>query len=113
MIRYKSSQQNRVPIALSRHAHLLSSLQTEITNFEALKDPYFDDKIFLATWDQCTNAQLVGNNSIRHKYLFKGNLLDIPKSSLHMQMIKELHSGGLVAHLGQHKIVELLQKWFF
>lgn len=51
--------------------------------------------------------------SIFHGCLFKRNILCIPNSSLHIQLIKEVHSGGLVAHVGCNKTIEQLKNHFW
>lgn len=42
-----------------------------------------------------------------------GNPLCIPITTLRDSLIKELHAGGLFAHLGRDKIVELVEERYF
>ncbi|PKU86669.1 RNA-directed DNA polymerase [Dendrobium catenatum] len=113
VIKHKAGRVNRVADALSRHAALLIHLQAEVTGLQELKELYADDKDFAQIWKACTNGQPQQDFSVQQGFLFKGNNLCIPDSSWRPQLIKELHSGGLAAHAGRDRTLELLQARFY
>ncbi|KAI0511898.1 hypothetical protein KFK09_012532 [Dendrobium nobile] len=113
VLKHKSGSQNRVADALSRQSTLLIQLNTELTGLQCLKDLYADDKDFMKIWAECLEQPAVGEFSIRHGFLFKQNALCVPDSSWRQQLIRELHCGGLAAHVGRDKTVEQLQFRFF
>lgn len=58
---------------------------------------------------KCKNFENTEEFHIQEGYLFKGNQLYVPKTSLQIQLIKEMHEGGLSAHFGRDKIFALLE----
>ncbi|KAI0524507.1 hypothetical protein KFK09_003878 [Dendrobium nobile] len=110
---HKSGKQNRVADALSRRSALLVQLQTEVTGLESLIDLYPTDGDFAEAWERCSAGQPMGDFTMRHGFLFKGNSLCIPNSSVRLQLIQEMHSGGMAAHLGREKTVEQVRARFF
>ncbi|PKU86846.1 putative mitochondrial protein [Dendrobium catenatum] len=113
VLKHKSGSQNRVADALSRRSALITKLQTELTGLESLKDLYPQDPDFAKAWEICSINRSWGDYLIRHGYLFKGNSLCIPFSSIRLQLIQEVHGGGLAAHLGREKTVEQMQQRFY
>lgn len=73
---------NRVADALSQRSSLLAMLQTEITGFESLKEMYPQDEDFAVIWRDCFDGNRMGNFHIIDGYLFKGNQMSVPKTSL-------------------------------
>ncbi|PKU75948.1 hypothetical protein MA16_Dca005995 [Dendrobium catenatum] len=115
VLKHKSGAQNRVADALSRRTALITQLQTDIQGLESLQELYASDKDFSEPWRLLSSSPPVPckDFSIRHNYLFKGNLLCIPESSWREYLIQELHNGGLAAHAGRTKTLEQLQRRFY
>lgn len=98
VFRHKARFQNTVSDALSRRAHLLTVLCTEIIGFDVFPAQYIDDEDFTEIWHKYTSDTPVADFHIHQGYLFKGNLLCVPWSSLREHIIRELHANGLAAH---------------
>ncbi|PKU73240.1 RNA-directed DNA polymerase [Dendrobium catenatum] len=113
VLKHKSGAQNVVADALSWRNALLVQLQTEITGLECLKDLYDTDPDFAKIWANCLGGEGDKDFSIRHGFLFKLNQLCIPDSSWRPQLIKEVHCGGLAAHVGRRNTYMQLQSRFF
>ncbi|GJY94070.1 transposon ty3-I gag-pol polyprotein [Tanacetum coccineum] len=80
VIKHKSGASNKVADALSRKTTLLVTISNKVVGFDSIKDLYGSDEDF-------------------------GNRLCIPKTSIRSQLIKEVHAGGLSAHLGRDKTI--------
>ncbi|KAI0529675.1 hypothetical protein KFK09_002229 [Dendrobium nobile] len=113
VLKHKSGAQNQVADALSRRSVLLTQLQTKITGLECLKELYATDPDFAQIWENYSSNQQCREFSIRHGFLFKFNQLCIPESSWRPQLIKEVHCGGLAAHIGRNNTYLQLQSKFF
>ncbi|KAI0504858.1 hypothetical protein KFK09_015812 [Dendrobium nobile] len=115
VLRHKSRAQNRVADALSRRTVLLTQLQTDMQGIHSLQELYAEDKDFAKPWAKLMQEPHTpaGDYSIRHDFLFKGNHLCVPKSSWREHLIKELHNGGLAAHVEQAKTLEQMQHRIF
>jgi hypothetical protein len=50
---------------------------------------------------------------IQEEFLFKNQQLCIPQSSLRLNLIRELHSGGLGGHCGMEKTTMLVKEQYF
>nr|GEU63691.1 hypothetical protein [Tanacetum cinerariifolium] len=75
-------------IDLSRNTTLLVSISNEVLGFDSIKELYANDEDY-------------------------GNHLCIPKTSLRSQLIKEIHVGGLSAHLGRDKTIARVESQFY
>ncbi|GKB64684.1 RNA-directed DNA polymerase [Tanacetum coccineum] len=104
---------NKVVDALSRNTTLLVSISNEVVGFESIKELYASDEDFHNTWMELKTKQHRGEFLLLGGYLFKGNRLCIPTTSLTSQLIKEIHAGGLSAHLGRDKTIASVESRFY
>nr|GEW11819.1 RNA-directed DNA polymerase [Tanacetum cinerariifolium] len=103
------SKNNKVADALSRKTTLLVSISNDVLGSDSIKELYASDKYFRNTWMELETKQHRGEFLLLDGYLFKGNRLCIPKTSLRSQLIKEIHVGGLSAYLGRDKTISSVE----
>ncbi|GJZ15176.1 RNA-directed DNA polymerase [Tanacetum coccineum] len=104
---------NKVADALSRKMTLLVSISNEVIGFDSIKELYASDGDFCNIWIDLETKQLQGEFILLDGYLFKGNRLCILKTSRRSQLIKEVHSEGLSAHLGGDKTIASVESQFY
>ncbi|GJW14801.1 reverse transcriptase domain-containing protein [Tanacetum coccineum] len=100
-------------IDLSRKTTLLVSISNEVLGFDSIKELYASDKDFGNIWMELETKQHQGEFILLDGYLFKGNRLCIPKTSLRIQLIKEVHVGGLSDLLGRDKTIASIESRFY
>ncbi|GJZ93670.1 RNA-directed DNA polymerase [Tanacetum coccineum] len=100
-------------IDLSRKTALLVSISSEVLGFDSIKELYAIDEDFGNIWMELETKQHRSEFILLYGYLFKGNRLCIPKSSLRIQLIKEVHAEGLSAHLGRDKTIASVESRFY
>nr|GEV19680.1 RNA-directed DNA polymerase [Tanacetum cinerariifolium] len=74
---------------------------------------YTSGEDFGNIWMKLETKQHRGEFILLDGYLFKGNRLCIPKTFLRSQLIKEIHVGGLSAHLGRAKTIASVKNRFY
>ena len=99
--------------ALSRRSSLLTVLHHEVVGFEEMKSQYATDEDFADIWANCQASRAPPNFHIQDGYLFRGNQLCIPRYSLREKIIRDMHCGGLAAHLGRDKTISLIEECFY
>ena len=113
VIRHQNGKENKVADALSRKSSLLTILSMEIEAFKHLPNLYGEDVDFAMTWTKCSHYTKAEDFHIMEGYLFKGDQLCIPHTSLLEALLKEAHSGGLAGHFGQDKTFEIIFKRYY
>nr|GEX11144.1 RNA-directed DNA polymerase [Tanacetum cinerariifolium] len=104
---------NKVTDALSKKTTLLVTITNEVVGFDSIKELYASDEDFGNIWMEIETKQHRGEFILLDGYLFKGNHLCIPKTSLMIQLIKEVHARGLSAHLGRDKTIVSVESRFY
>jgi hypothetical protein len=78
---------------------LLITLAQEVVGFECLKELSKSDVELKELWAKCSEHPCADLH-IREGYLFKGDQMCIPCSSLREKLIRDMHNGGLSGHVG-------------
>ncbi|GJS08545.1 transposon ty3-I gag-pol polyprotein [Tanacetum coccineum] len=73
-------------IDLNRKITLLASISNEVLSFDSIKELYTSDEYFGNIWMKLETKQHQGEFLLLDGYLFKGNRLCIPKTSLKSQL---------------------------
>ena len=102
---------NKGADALSRRYTLLNSFKARVISVEDVKASYKNDHDFGDLFLKCSN-HAYKDYYILDGYLFKGNRLCVPRSSLRESLIKEFHEGGMAGHFGIEKTTLLVQEYF-
>ncbi|KAL8124877.1 hypothetical protein AgCh_012512 [Apium graveolens] len=79
---------------------------------EYLKDLYANDEDFGGTWCKAIKGEHDADFNLQDGFLFKGNRLYIPRSSLRDHILREIHGGGLGGHLGRDKSIVMAEERF-
>ena len=109
VIKHKSGALNRVADALSRRTSLLITMQTKVLGFDLFRELLSSDPYFGPIMDDVATRKRF-DFLIHDGFLFKGNQLCIPDSSLRLRVIQELHNEG---HMGRDKTMKLVTDSYF
>ena len=82
VIKHQSGKENKVADALFSKSSLLAILSIEIEAFKHLPNLYEEDVDFSEVWAKCNNFIKAEDFHIMEGYLFKGDQLCIPHTSL-------------------------------
>ncbi|GJY15597.1 putative nucleotidyltransferase, ribonuclease H [Tanacetum coccineum] len=109
VVKHKTGVSNRAADALSRRSNLLVSMQVDVPGLDVIReqltlDPYFSNVL------QGVQSGQKPYFNIHDGFLFKGNQLCIPDTSLRLKIIKELHGEG---HVGHDLTLQLVQASYF
>ncbi|GJY14823.1 putative nucleotidyltransferase, ribonuclease H [Tanacetum coccineum] len=109
VVKHKTSVANRAADALSRRSGLLVTMQVDVPGLDVIRDMVTVDPYFSVVL-QGVQAGEKPDFFLHDGFLFKGNQLCIPDSSLRLQIIKELHDEG---HVGLDLTLQLVQASYF
>ncbi|GJS59026.1 RNA-directed DNA polymerase [Tanacetum coccineum] len=98
---------------MSRNTTLLVSISNEVLGFDSIKELYANDEDFGNIWMELETKKHRGEFILLDDNLFKHNRLCIPQTSLRSQLIKQVHAGGLSAHLGRDKTIASVESQFY
>ena len=109
VVKHKSGISNRVADALSRRSNLLVSMRVGVPGLDVLMEQLTVDPYFSVVLQGVQSGQR-SDFLVHDGFLFKGNQLCVPDSSLRLQIIKELHGEG---HVGRDRTLQLVQSSYF
>nr|GEY56113.1 putative reverse transcriptase domain-containing protein [Tanacetum cinerariifolium] len=109
VVKHKTGVSNRAADALSRRSNLLVTMQVDVPGLEVIRDTVTVDPYFSVVLHG-VQAGEEPDFFLHDGFLFKGNQLCIPDSSLRLQIIKELHGEG---HVGRDRTLQLVQASYF
>ncbi|VVA15199.1 Hypothetical predicted protein, partial [Prunus dulcis] len=89
--------------------NLACALAEEVVGFEFMKELY-ETEDFQEIWVECVRNELMKDYHINERYLFKGNQLFVPVSSLRDKLIRDLHGVTLSGHLGNDKTIASMEE---
>ncbi|KAJ0814782.1 putative nucleotidyltransferase, Ribonuclease H [Helianthus annuus] len=109
VVKHKTGVSNRVADALSRRSNLLVSMRVDVSGLEVIREQLAIDPYFSVILQDVKTGQK--SDFLLHEgFLFKGNQLCIPDSSLRLKIIKELHGEG---HVGRDRTLQLVQASYY
>lgn len=112
-IQHRSGDRNKVADALSRRAHTLTVLQLSVPALDCLIELYPEDEDFKEEWRSCWLKEKKSRFDIQEGFLFFDDRLCIPRSSIRLKLISEIHGNGLGGHFGRDKTILQLEARYF
>jgi hypothetical protein len=118
VLKHRSGKSNKVVDALSQRTVLLNTMSVVVVSLECVKGLYEEDADFAEAWKACKEPWSLDQTPfldyhIQEGFLFKNQQLCIPHSSLQLNLIRELHNGGLGGHCGMEKTTTLVKEQYF
>ena len=98
---------------MSRRQVLLAELDAKVLGLENMKELYDHDSYFAEPYSKCSHGKGWEKFHLHDEFLFQANKLCIPDCSLHIMLLQEAHSGGLMWHFGAKKTEQVLINHFF
>ena len=115
VIQHKKGKDNVVADDLSRRPSVLNMIRVHVTGFKQMVEAYADcldfGKILHALSDGPTSEY--NDFYISEGYLFQGNRLCVPCTSIRDFLIWEAHAGGLSGHPGVNKTIHAVEYQFY
>lgn len=109
MIKHKSGALNKVADALSRRENFLTTMKNQVLGFDSLCELLFENSYFGPILNEVA-AGLRSDFILHDGFLFKGNRLCIPTSSLRLKIISEVHNES---HMGRDKTLQLVMDSYY
>ena len=113
VIKYKKGKENVVADAFSSRYSMLTTLDSRVLGFAYIKELYADDIDFGATYKSCVEKGSLDKFYLLEGFLFKVDKVCIPRCSLRLLLIEELHKGGLMGHFRRDKTYHTLHTHFY
>ncbi|KAK1574154.1 hypothetical protein QYE76_019009 [Lolium multiflorum] len=114
VIKYKKGKDNVVADALSRKLTLLlTRLDFHVLGLDEIKEQYASDTFFGPIFAKCSIEKGIDDFYLHQGFLFKGNKLCVPMSSLRLLLLQESHGGGLMGHFGRDKTLSMLSTHYY
>ncbi|KAK1595925.1 hypothetical protein QYE76_007775 [Lolium multiflorum] len=114
VIKYKKGKDNVVADALSRKLTLLlTRLDFHVLGLDEIKEQYASDTFFGPIFAKCSVEKGIDDFYLHQGFLFKGNKLCVPMSSLRLLLLQESHGGGLMGHFGREKTYAMLSTHYY
>ena len=111
MIKHKAGIENKVADALSHRASILTATNSEVTDFERIKNDYDSCPDFGEVYRILVDGLVREHDDyfLLDGYLFKANQLCIPRTSVRDFIAWEIHTGGMSAILGETRLSPLFE----
>jgi hypothetical protein len=88
------------------------TLNAKLLGFEYVKKLYANDDDFASVYGACEKVAFRKFYKL-DGYLFRGNQLCVPNSSMRELVVREAHGGGLMGHFGVKKTLDMLHEFYF
>jgi len=114
-LRHKAEIENKDVDALSRCLAILTVLSNLVVGFEKLKVEYKSCPDFQEIFTLLKSGATceIYDFLLQDGYLFPFHKLFIPRTSVREYLVWKLHAGGLTAHFGYHKTIEVVEHCFY